>query len=130
VRPCPGWAARRAKSPARKRIKAPVEGVVRERTRCTGARSPHPCSRAFSHSPAAPRTTPRHRDGAAHGAIPSLAGRPAGEIEGLLRDYREGRKTNPVMVSVAQSLDAKETAALAAYFATLPKSASAAAPPR
>jgi cytochrome c553 len=62
-----------------------------------------------------------HRDGGADGAIPSLAGRPQAEIVALLEDYRAGRKTNPVMVSVAKSLDEKQTAALAAYFASLPK---------
>jgi len=55
------------------------------------------------------------------GAIPSLAGRPAEEIIALLADYRAGRKTNPVMVSVAKSLDDEQTAALAAYFCALPK---------
>jgi len=61
-----------------------------------------------------------HRSDAASGAIPSLAGRPEAEIVGLLQDFRAGRKTNPVMVSVAKSLDAQQTAALAAYFASLP----------
>jgi cytochrome c553 len=70
-----------------------------------------------------------HRDDGPNGAIPSLAGRPAAEIEGLLEEFRSGAKTNPVMVSVAKSLDAKQTAALAAYFAALPKSASAIPPP-
>ncbi len=63
-----------------------------------------------------------HRSDAANGAIPSLAGRPEREIVGLLEDFRAGRKTNPVMVSVAKSLDAQQTAALAAYFASLPRS--------
>jgi cytochrome c553 len=69
-----------------------------------------------------------HRPDAGEGVIPSLAGRPAAEIVGLLQDYRDGRKTNPVMVSVARSLDAQQTAALAAYFASLPKSASTTEP--
>jgi len=62
-----------------------------------------------------------HRPDAGKGAIPSLAGRPAAEIVGLLQDYRDSRKTNPVMVSVATSLDDRQMAALAAYFAALPK---------
>ena len=70
-----------------------------------------------------------HRDDGPNGAIPSLAGHPAAEIEGLLEDFRSGSKTNPVMVSVAKSLDEKQTAALAAYFAALPHPASGAAPP-
>jgi cytochrome c553 len=69
-----------------------------------------------------------HRPDAGGNAIPSLAGRPAAELIALLSDYRDGRKTNPVMVSVAKSLDARQTEALAAYFAALPKSPSAAEP--
>jgi cytochrome c553 len=71
-----------------------------------------------------------HRGDGPNGAIPSLAGRPSTEIEGLLKEFRAGRKTNPVMVSVAKSLDEKQTAALAAYFAALPGSAPTAAAPR
>lgn len=51
--------------------------------------------------------------------IPRLAGRPATELTDLLHAFREGRRTNPVMVSVAKSLDEKQIAALAAYFASL-----------
>lgn len=61
-----------------------------------------------------------HRSDTTEGAIPVLAGRPAAEIAGLLQDFRDGHKTNAVMVSVAQSLDEEETAAVAAYFASLP----------
>jgi cytochrome c553 len=53
------------------------------------------------------------------GAIPTLNGRPAKEIVELLQAYREGRKTNPVMVSVANSLDDEQSAAVAAYFSSL-----------
>lgn len=60
-----------------------------------------------------------HRVDTASGVIPTLAGRPQEEIVGLLYDFREGRKTNAVMVSVAKSLDEDETAAVAAYFASL-----------
>lgn len=61
------------------------------------------------------------------GAIPSLAGRPQAEILGLLQEFRDGRKTNAVMVSVAGSLDEEEAAAVAAYFASLPAPGSTAA---
>lgn len=60
-----------------------------------------------------------HRPNMPDSAIPALAGRPADEIVALLEEYREGRKKNPVMVSVARSLDAGHTAAVAAYFASL-----------
>ena len=52
------------------------------------------------------------------GGIPVIAGKPAAELSDLLRSFREGR-TNPVMVSVARSLDERQIAALAAYFASL-----------
>jgi cytochrome c553 len=86
----------------------------------------------FAEDAAAPATYGRHlasectachRPDAGESAIPAIAGRPAAELIALLSDYRDGRKTNPVMVSVARSLDARQTEALAAYFASLPKSA-------
>ncbi len=69
-----------------------------------------------------------HRGDGADGAIPALAGRPEAEIVKLLDDFRGGRKTNPVMVSVAKSLDERRSAALAAYFSSLPKSGNTAEP--
>ena len=62
--------------------------------------------------------------------IPLIAGRPATELTELLHAFREGRRTNPVMVSVAKSLDEKRIAALAAYFSSLGASAGGAAPLR
>jgi cytochrome c553 len=64
------------------------------------------------------------------GGIPVIAGRPAPEINELLPAFREGRRANPVMVSVARSLDERQTAALAAYFASLAKPGEAASQPR
>ena len=62
-----------------------------------------------------------HRLDGAPSAIPSILGKPEAEFIELLNAYREGRRTNPVMVSVAKSLDGEQMAALAAYFGTLPK---------
>jgi cytochrome c553 len=62
--------------------------------------------------------------------IPGIAGRPAPELTGLLHAFQEGRRTNPVMVSVSKSLDERQIAAVAAYFASLPPLATGAAPPR
>jgi cytochrome c553 len=59
--------------------------------------------------------------------IPGLAGRPAAELTDLLHAFREERRTNPVMVSVAKSLDEQQIAALAAYFASLSKAPDGAA---
>ncbi len=63
-----------------------------------------------------------HRLDGPPGAIPSITGRPKAEFIDLLMSYREERRTNPVMVSVAQSLDEEQMAALAAYFGSLPGS--------
>ena len=38
-----------------------------------------------------------------------------------LKFYQAGKRTNPVMVSVANSLNEEQLNALAAYFASLPK---------
>lgn len=59
--------------------------------------------------------------------IPRLAGRPAAELTDLLHAFREGRRPNPVMVSVAKSLDEQQIAALAAYFASLSRAPGGAA---
>ena len=61
-----------------------------------------------------------HRLDRASSAIPSILGKPQDEFIALLNAYRDGRKTNPVMISVAKSLDDEQMAALAAYFGSLP----------
>ena len=38
-----------------------------------------------------------------------------------IKFYQTGERSNPVMVSVAKSLDEEQVRALAAYYATLPK---------
>ena len=53
------------------------------------------------------------------GAIPSILGKSHDEFIDLLEAYRDGRKLNPVMVSVAKSLDDEQMAALATYFSSL-----------
>jgi cytochrome c553 len=52
-------------------------------------------------------------------AIPPLAGRDAVSLVQALEAYRRGERTNPAMVSVAQSLDDQQIRALALYFASL-----------
>jgi cytochrome c553 len=44
---------------------------------------------------------------------------PAQDFVNSLRDYRTGRRSNPVMENVARSLDNAQIEALAAYFASL-----------
>ena len=57
-----------------------------------------------------------HRSGAAPSDIPSLDGLSPDHIVEALREYQSGQRTNPVMVSVARSLNEEQTAALAAFF--------------
>lgn len=62
-----------------------------------------------------------HRLDGADVGIPSIVGRPAGELVAALKAYKEGQRTNPAMASVAQSLDEAQMEALAAYLGSLPK---------
>ena len=64
-----------------------------------------------------------HRVGAVDSAIPSLLGRDAEAFVRTLKDYQSGARSNPVMVSVAKSLNEDEMRALAAYYASLPNPA-------
>lgn len=63
--------------------------------------------------------TPCHASHGGSKAIPSLAGRHADSLVQAVNAYRSGERTNPVMVSVAQSLDDEQITALALYFASL-----------
>jgi cytochrome c len=60
-----------------------------------------------------------HRATVDEGAIPAIVGLPAPYFADALRDYRAGRRLNPVMQNVARALDDEQIAALAAYFASL-----------
>jgi cytochrome c len=72
--------------------------------------------------------TPCHRlDGQGTG-IPSIVGLEPDYFIETMSFYKNGRRNNPAMVSVAQSLDDRQIKALALYFATLPQSGAPAAP--
>jgi cytochrome c len=60
-----------------------------------------------------------HRVAVDEGAIPAIVGLPRPYFVNALRDYRAGRRTNPVMQNVARSLNDEQIEALAAYFASL-----------
>jgi cytochrome c553 len=62
-----------------------------------------------------------HRLDGIDNGIPSITGWDADRFMTTLRFYRTGERSNPVMVSVARSLDEEQTKALAAYYASLPK---------
>ncbi len=62
-----------------------------------------------------------HRIDGIDNGIPSIVGWPAETFITTLRFYRDGSRTNPVMVSVAGSLNDRQIDALAAFFAALPK---------
>jgi cytochrome c553 len=60
-----------------------------------------------------------HRLDGADDGIPSIIGRSVGELATALRAYQTGERTNPVMVSVAKSLNDSQIEALAAYLGSL-----------
>jgi cytochrome c len=62
-----------------------------------------------------------HRIDGIDNGIPSIIGWQADLFIVTLKFYRSGTRTNPVMVSVANSLDEKQLEALATYFGSLPK---------
>lgn len=66
--------------------------------------------------------------GAGGGAIPRLAGLPAGYIEAQLRAFKAGTRANDVMGPIARQLDEGAMADLAAAYAAL-RPPAAAAPP-
>lgn len=64
-----------------------------------------------------------HRIDGVDNAIPSIVGWPTDAFVATLKFYRDGTRTNPVMMSVASSLGDEQVQALAAFFASLPKPA-------
>jgi len=62
-----------------------------------------------------------HRIDGIDNGIPSIIGWKADTFIATLKFYQSGARTNPVMVSVANSLDDRQLEALATYFASLPK---------
>jgi cytochrome c553 len=76
--------------------------------------------RAYGKHLAAECTACHRLDGVDVG-IPSIVGRPAADLVRALKAFKDGKRTNPAMISVAQSLDEEQMEALAAYFGSLPK---------
>jgi cytochrome c553 len=64
-----------------------------------------------------------HRIDGVDNGIPSIVGWKADMFIATVKFYQTGARTNPVMVSVANSLNEKQLEALATYFASLPKPA-------
>lgn len=62
-----------------------------------------------------------HRIDGTHNGIPAIVGLDPEYFVNSLMFYKEGKRTNPVMVSVAQSLDEEQMKALALYFHSLGK---------
>ena len=76
----------------------------------------------------APECTGCHRIDGIDNGIPSIVGWKADDFVATLKFYRSGARTNPVMVSVANSLNERQLEALATYFASLPKPPTKSAP--
>ena len=62
-----------------------------------------------------------HRVDGVDNGIPNLSGLDVDAFVTRLKSYQEGARTNPVMVSVAKSLDADQVRALALYWSSVPK---------
>ena len=62
-----------------------------------------------------------HRPDGIDNGIPSIVGWDTERFVATLMFYKSGARTNPVMVSVAGSLDDEQLSALAAYYGSLPK---------
>ena len=62
-----------------------------------------------------------HRIDGVDNGIPSITGWETELFVTTLRFYRTGARTNPAMVSVAESLDEEQMKALAAFYGSLPK---------
>lgn len=67
-------------------------------------------------------TTCHRIDGVDNG-IPSIIGWPVDDFTATLKFYQDGARSNPAMVSVAQSLDEDQITALATYFGGIQKAA-------
>lgn len=65
-----------------------------------------------------------HRLDGIDNGIPSITGWGEEQFVATLNFYRGGVRPNPVMVSVASSLDEEQMQALAAFYGSLPKRAS------
>ena len=65
-----------------------------------------------------------HRLDGADNGIPSIVGLDPETFVSTLNFYRSGQRTNPAMVSVAQSLDDAQIRALARYFGSVKVEAS------
>ncbi|HEX7951603.1 MAG TPA: cytochrome c [Burkholderiales bacterium] len=50
---------------------------------------------------------------------PKLAGQPHDYLEKALRDYKSGKRKNPLMAPMAQNLSSQDMKDLAAYFSSL-----------
>jgi cytochrome c553 len=58
-------------------------------------------------------------NGEGKGSFPALAGKPEAQLEQDLKDYKSGKRSNPMMKSFASKLSDQDIANLAAYYASL-----------
>jgi cytochrome c553 len=67
--------------------------------------------------PGAASCTGCHAAGPASATIPGVHGRPAEEIAGIMREYREGARPATLMNRIAKGFTEEETRAIAAWLA-------------
>jgi cytochrome c553 len=62
-----------------------------------------------------------HRVDGIDNGIPPIAGWPVEVFMRTIKSFQEGQRTNPVMVSVAKSLEEDQVRALALYWSSVPR---------
>jgi cytochrome c553 len=71
-----------------------------------------------------------HRIDGVDNGIPSITGWPFDDFIATLGFFKDGKRQNAAMISVARSLDEEQVKALATYYGSLPKGRSRASPAR
>jgi cytochrome c553 len=108
-----------------RRIAATLAMVLAALATGNSVKAEEPANYALGRHLATECTTCHGARGGEQGAIPRIAGRPEAELIAALKAYAagsapDGHPASPTMVSVAQSLDEVQMAAVAGYLATLP----------
>jgi cytochrome c553 len=58
-------------------------------------------------------------DGHSKGAAPSLAGRPASQLDKAMKDFKSGKRPSTIMDRIAKGYTVQEIAAMSKYYSSL-----------
>jgi cytochrome c553 len=88
---------------------------------CAGATADEARREAYGRHLSQQCTACHRLDGVRVGAIPAIVGWPADQFVAVLKSYKSGDRSNPVMKSVTELLGDEEMAALAMHFGAMQK---------